>query len=49
MTLHLGGYRAFRVGIMIFMGIILGQFTACGVWAIIDALAGTTDNMIYVY
>ncbi len=49
LVLHLGGYRAFRVGIMVFMGIILGQFTACGVWAIVDALAGTTDNMIFVY
>jgi len=47
--LHLGGYRAFRVGIMVFLGMILGQFTACGLWGIIDGFAGTTDNMIYVY
>ncbi len=48
-VLHLGGYRAFRIGMMIFLGMILGQFTACGVWAIIDGIIGTTDNMIYVY
>jgi hypothetical protein len=48
-TMHLGGYRAFRVGIAIFLGVILGQFAAAGMWGIIDGIAGTTDNMIYVY
>ncbi len=48
-VLHLGGYRAFRVAIMIFLGMILGQFAASGLWAIIDAVTGVQENMIYVY
>ncbi len=49
LILHLGGYRAFRVAMPIFLGIILGQFVAAGTWGIIDGIAQTTDNMIYVY
>ena len=44
-----GGYRAYNTGISFFMGIILGQFIGCSLWLIIDALTGSTGNMIYVY
>ncbi|MFP3903004.1 MAG: DUF6785 family protein [Armatimonadota bacterium] len=47
--LHLGGYRAYRPCIMLFLGIILGQFTASGVWAIVDGAMQTTNNLIFVY
>lgn len=49
LTLRLGGYRAYRAGILLFMGVVLGQFTAVSVWAIVDGIAGVTSNMIYIY
>jgi len=49
LVLRLGGYRSFRVGVAVLLGVILGQFVASGVWGIIDGITQTTDNMIYVY
>ena len=34
---------------MLFMVVVLGQFTAVSVWAIVDGIAGVTSNMIYIY
>ena len=49
LVLRLGGYRSFRVGVAVLLGVILGQFVASGMWGIIDGITQTTDNMIYVY
>ena len=38
------GYRATRP---FFMGVILGQFVSAGVWLVIDACTGMTDNRIF--
>lgn len=38
------GYRATRP---FFMGVILGQFVSAGIWLVIDACTGMTDNRIF--
>ena len=38
------GYRAVRP---FFMGLILGQFVSAGLWLVIDACTGMTDNRIF--
>mgnify|MGYP005836825585 CR=1 FL=1 len=48
-VMRYGGYRAYSVGVQFFMGVILGQFIGSSLWLVIDALMGSTGNMIYVY
>jgi len=43
---RLGGNRMFRMGRRFFLGMILGQFTAAGVWAVIDTVTGKMGNWI---
>ena len=43
----LGGRAAFRAVRPFFMGAILGQFASAGVWLVIDACTGMTDNRIF--
>ena len=43
----LGGNRLLRRGRLFFLGMILGQFTVAGVWAIYDTLANTLDHQIF--
>ena len=46
-VLRYGGprlYRNIRPG---FLGLILGQFSVCGVWYIIDAIAGKVGNTLF--
>ncbi len=47
--LRYGGYRVYDRGTRFMMGLILGQFLACAAWLVVDAITGTTGNMIYVY
>ncbi|MGD9494977.1 MAG: DUF6785 family protein [Armatimonadota bacterium] len=48
-ALRYGGYRVYDRGIRLMMGLILGQSIACAGWLIVDAITGTTGNMIFVY
>ncbi|NPV47512.1 MAG: hypothetical protein HPY69_11165 [Armatimonadetes bacterium] len=48
-VMRYGGYRAYSVGVQFFMGVILGQFIGSSLWLVIDAIMGSTGNMIYVY
>ena len=48
-TLRYGGYKAYRAALPAFLGIILGQAVGCAGWLIVDGIAGTTGNMVYVY
>ena len=41
------GPRGFRAARPFFLGAILGQFTSAGVWLIVDAFTGMTDNRIF--
>ena len=41
------GPRGFRAVRPFFMGAILGQFASAGVWLVIDACTGMTDNRIF--
>lgn len=49
LMLHLGGALAFRRFRPFFLGAVLGQFVACGVWAIVDGLTGYYGNPLYIY
>lgn len=42
-----GGQGLYRKARRFFLGMILGQFTVAGVWAVIDTLTGSTDNWIF--
>ena len=44
-----GGNRLLRKARRFFMGMILGQFSVAGVWAIFDALTGTTGHEIFQF
>jgi len=46
LLVRLGGNRMFRMGRRFFIGMILGQFTAAGVWAVIDTIMGKIGNEI---
>ena len=41
------GPRGFRAARPFLLGAILGQFTSAGVWLIVDAFTGMTDNRIF--
>ncbi len=48
-VMRLGGLTAFRRAAPFFLGAVLGQFVACGLWACIDGLLGEVGNSLYVY
>jgi hypothetical protein len=48
-VLRYGGYRTYERGIELMLGLILGQFLACAGWVIVDALTGSTGNLVFVY
>lgn len=48
-ALRYGGYRVYDAGIRVVLGLILGQFLGCAGWLVVDAITGTTGNMIFVY
>lgn len=48
-TLRYGGFRSYDRGIRVMLGLILGQALACAGWLIVDAITGSTGNMIFVY
>ncbi len=45
--LRYGGLKAFHGFRPFFLGLILGQFACNGVWLILDAITGHTDNAIF--
>jgi len=46
LLVRLGGNRALRLGRRFFLGMILGQYTAAGVWAVIDTITGKFFNQV---
>ncbi len=48
-ALRYGGYRIHDRGIRVMLGLILGQFLTCTAWLIVDAITGSTGNLIFVY
>lgn len=44
-----GGMGLLHKATPFFLGGVLGQFVACGLWATIDGLTGHVGNMLYVY
>jgi len=46
-VVKIGGNRLLRKARWFFLGVILGQFSVAGVWAIFDLLTGTTDHVIF--
>lgn len=48
-VMRYAGFRGYSTGVHFFMGAILGQFLGSGAWLVIDALTGSTGNMLYVY
>jgi len=49
MALRYGGYRVYDRGIRVMLGLILGQFLTCTAWLVVDAITGSTGNLIFVY
>jgi hypothetical protein len=47
-VLKFGGARLYRRTRPFFMGIILGEATGAGVWAIVDYFTGTIANRVFV-
>ncbi len=47
LVLAYGGPRLYRKTRRFFLGLILGQFTACGAWIIVDLLTGRVGNNLY--
>ena len=45
--LKYGGPKVYRSTRPFFLGLILGQFVAAGVWVLIDYFTGMTDNRVY--
>ncbi len=47
--LRYGGIRSYRTYRPLFLGLVLGEFTAGGVWLIIDFLAGKGGHRIFLF
>ena len=45
--LRYGGPRLYTKAVPLFLGLIIGQFVAAGVWVGIDFLAGVTNNVLF--
>jgi hypothetical protein len=46
-VVRFGGGNAFRRARLFFLGMILGQFSVAGTWAIVDTLTGSVGNSIF--
>jgi len=42
-----GGTRVLRKARLLFLGMVLGQFSVAGMWAIFDTITGTTNHSIF--
>jgi hypothetical protein len=42
-----GGPRLYQLGRPFFLGLIAGQFVTAGLWLVIDAITGMTDNVVF--
>jgi hypothetical protein len=49
LVLHYMGANGYRATRWFFLGMILGQFVAGGVWTVVDGLTGMTGNRIRMY
>lgn len=47
LVLAYGGPKLYRKTRLFFLGLILGQFTACGAWIIVDLVTGRVGNNLY--
>jgi len=47
LVLTYGGPKLYRKTRLFFLGLILGQFTACGVWILVDLFTGRVGNNLY--
>lgn len=47
LMLKYGGVKVFRAGKPLFLGMILGQYSAAAIWLIIDYFTGHTGNMVF--
>ena len=47
LVLAYGGPRLYRKTRLFFLGLILGQFLACGIWIVIDFFTGRVGNNLY--
>ena len=47
LVLSYGGPKFYRQTRLFFLGLILGQFTACGFWIIVDLFTGRVGNNLY--
>ncbi|MBM4031020.1 MAG: hypothetical protein FJ291_04455 [Planctomycetes bacterium] len=47
LVLSYGGAKLYRKTRLFFLGLILGQFTACGAWIIVDFFTGRVGNNLY--
>ncbi len=45
--LRYGGHKLFRAGQNLFLGFVLGQYSAAGVWFVIDKITGEMGNMVF--
>jgi len=46
-VVKIGGQAMYRKARLFFLGMVLGQFTVAGVWAVVDTLANSFDNSIF--
>jgi len=46
-VLRYGGPKLFQAGRPLFLGFVLGQYCAAGLWLLIDAVTGMTGNMVF--
>ena len=47
LVLAYGGPKLYRSTRLFFLGLILGQFTACGFWIVVDLFTGRVGNNLY--
>jgi len=47
LVLSYGGPKLYRKTRLFFLGLILGQFTGCGLWIIVDLCTGRVGNNLY--
>jgi len=47
LVVRVGGNKMYRRARRFFLGMVIGQFTVAGLWAIIDTITHTTSNSIF--
>lgn len=47
LVLRYGGHKLFTAGQPLFLGFVLGQYSAAGVWVVIDCLTGMVENRVF--